>query len=94
MMTEQRGHRQVKALLENRLVKKDPKIVGIFKIVEHDEPDHYEPYRKWLKKNDRADRPLWREKAADLWIHWTLMLIKFPVLYMNIFSRRLKTFPA
>jgi hypothetical protein len=94
MMTEERGLKQVRALLKNRWVKKNPWIVKVFEIVEQDEPSHFEPYRKWLRKNKRADEPGFREKLADLWIHWSLMLVKLPFLYLNIFKKRLTAFPA
>lgn len=94
MMTEERGIREVRSLLNNRWVKKDPWIVKIFKIVEKDEPGHFEPYRKWLQKYNRADKPGIREKLADFWIHWSLMLVKLPLLYLNVFKKRLPAFPA
>ena len=94
MMTEQRGLKQVRALLQNRWVKKDPWIVKVFSIVEKDEPSHFEPYRKWLRKHNSADLPGLREKITDLWIHWSLMLIKLPFLYLNVFKKRLPAFPA
>jgi len=94
MMTEERGLKQVRALLKNRLVQKDPWIVKIFEVVEEDEPSHFEPYRKWLKKNNSAHEPGSREKLADLRTHWSLMLVKLPFLYLNVFSKRLTAFPA
>lgn len=94
MMTEERGIREIRALLKNRWVKKDPWIVKIFGIVEQDEPSHFEPYRKWLKKYNKADEPGLKEKLADLWIHWSLMLFKLPFLYLNVFKKRLLQFPA
>lgn len=94
MMTEERGIREVRSLLKNRWVKKDPWIIKIFGIVEKDEPSHFEPYRKWLKKYNRADRPGFREKLIDFWIHWSLILVKIPFLYLNVFKKRLTAFPA
>ena len=48
-LTEQRGHRQVEILLRHPIVRTDPTLVKIFRIIEQDEPSHWAPYEEWLR---------------------------------------------
>lgn len=82
MMTELRGLKQVKTLLNNNLIKKNELLLKIFKIIEKDEPSHCYPYQYWLKKSN-SHMPRFREKLTDLWIHYSLMIIKVPILLFN-----------
>jgi hypothetical protein len=84
MLTEQRGMRQVGALLSSRLVKSDPVLLRIFKIIEKDEPSHWQPYERWLRAHGKSTSTL-RERNTDYWIHKSLLWIKLPALF---FSRR------
>ncbi|MDB5706496.1 MAG: hypothetical protein JWN66_3612 [Sphingomonas bacterium] len=82
MLTEMRGMKQVDTLLKSRLVRSDPTLMKIFRIVERDEPSHWQPYQDWL---DRTGRPQakWTEKLTDFWIHRELLFIMLPFLFLN-----------
>ena len=92
MLTEQRGMRQVEILLENPHVRSDRGLRRIFEVVEKDEPDHYQPYERWLDRHGRR-KARWRERWADFWIHKTLMLVKLPAVFANPRNPRLETWP-
>ena len=87
MLTEMRGMKQVDALLKSPLVKGDPVMVRIFRIVEKDEPSHWQPYQDWL---DRTGRPQakWHEKLTDFWIHRELLFLKIPAVFLNPWTPR------
>ncbi len=82
MLTEMRGMRQVDLLLRSRLVRSDPVLVRIFKIVERDEPSHWQPYRDWLTRTGRPQAK-WYERLTDCWIHRELLFIKLPLVFLN-----------
>lgn len=82
MLTEMRGMRQVEVLLKSRLVRSDPVLVKIFRIVERDEPSHWQPYREWLVRTGRRQARR-RERLIDFWIHRELLLVKLPLLFFN-----------
>src|SRR5215212_9238397 len=82
MLTEMRGMRQVEILLSSRLMTADKRLVKIFKVIERDEPSHWQPYQMWLEEND-GGKPTRGEKAADVWVHRTLLTVKLPALYLN-----------
>ena len=86
-LTEKRGYRQVEILLNHPIVKTDPGLMKIFRIIEQDEPSHWAPYDGWLRANGKRD-PKWWEKAIDSYIHSELLLLKLPVLFLNPFLRR------
>jgi len=92
MLTEQRGMRQVEILLRNRHVRSDKALLRIFQVVERDEPDHWQPYDRWLTAHGRV-RAQWRERWADFWIHKTLMLVKLPALFLARHTPRLASWP-
>ncbi|NML95194.1 ferritin-like domain-containing protein [Novosphingobium olei] len=92
MLTEQRGVTQVDVLLRNRHVKSDAILSRIFRIVEKDEPDHWQPYARWLLKNGRA-KARWREVWADWCIHKSLMLVKLPSLFLRRSTPRMAAWP-
>jgi hypothetical protein len=92
MLTEQRGLRQVEILLKNRIVRSDPVMARIFRIVHQDEPDHFLPYQRWLERQGRATAK-WNERAADWCIHKVLMLGKLPALFCDAGRARLTTWP-
>lgn len=91
-LTEQRGHRQVQILLRHAVVRSDPQIVKIFRIIEQDEPSHWAPYEQWLGVNGRR-RPSWWERAIDQAIHSELLFIKLPVLFLSGRTKRLARWP-
>ncbi len=93
MITEQRGMEQVEILLKNSHVLSDPGMRNIFKVVERDEPDHWQPYDAWLKANGRRAKPRFREKWTDYWIHKSLMLAKLPTIFLNRKNPRLERWP-
>jgi hypothetical protein len=82
MLTEMRGMRQVDILLNSPLMTADKRLVKIFKVIERDEPSHWQPYQAWLEAND-GGRPTRREKSADFLVHRTLLMVKLPALYLN-----------
>lgn len=82
MLTEQRGMQQVDVLLRSPLVRSDPVMLKIFRIIERDEPSHWQPYENWLVREGRR-RARWRERAIDFWIHRELLLFKIPALLLN-----------
>jgi hypothetical protein len=86
-LTEKRGYRQVEILLNHPVVKTDPGLMKIFRVIERDEPSHWEPYDGWLRANGRRE-PRWWEKAIDSYIHSELLLLKLPILFLNPLLRR------
>jgi|SRR5690349_1039359 hypothetical protein len=93
MMTEFRGMQQVAVLLRSRLVRQNPLLMRIFRVIERDEPSHCFPYQGWLRERG-SHLPGFEEKFTDIWIHYSLMLLKIPILFLNVRMRRLATFPA
>ncbi|TNE30564.1 MAG: ferritin-like domain-containing protein [Alphaproteobacteria bacterium] len=93
MITEQRGMDQVEVLLKNRHVLSDRGLTSIFKVVERDEPSHWQPYDAWLRTNGRRPKPRWRELWTDYWIHKSLMLAKLPAIFVNRGNPRLTSWP-
>ncbi|MEO1514077.1 MAG: ferritin-like domain-containing protein [Bacteroidota bacterium] len=91
MMTEFRGMRQVHTLLKNPLIKRNKALFKIFKVVERDEPSHCYPYQYWLEKYE-SHTPQFQEKITDLWIHYSLMLLKVPFLFFNLRLERMTAF--
>lgn len=81
-LTEQRGHRQVEILLRHPVVRRDPVLMRIFRIIERDEPSHWAPYEGWLRMHGRR-QPRWWEHAIDSFIHSELLLLKLPILFLH-----------
>lgn len=82
MLTEIRGMNQLDVLLENTLVKSDKTLMKIFAVIRRDEPDHWQPYKGWLADHGGGDAK-WSERAADWFVHKSLVLAKVPSLYLN-----------
>jgi len=80
-LTEQRGYRQVDTLLRHPIVRTDPQLVKIFKVIEADEPSHWAPYEGWLERNI-VRKPRWWERQVDRFIHSELLFVKLPVLFL------------
>jgi hypothetical protein len=81
-LTEKRGHKQVEILLKHPLVSKDRTLMKIFRIVEQDEPSHWEPYDAWLRQHSKRE-PRWWERAVDTFIHSELLFLKLPILFVT-----------
>lgn len=81
-LTEQRGYRQVEILLRNGHVRSDRMLTKIFRIIEDDEPSHWEPYDRWLEAHGKR-MPKWWERAIDSYIHSELLILKLPVLFLS-----------
>ena len=81
-LTEQRGHRQVEILLKHPLVRDDHTLMKIFRIIERDEPSHWQPYDAWLRVHGRRE-PRWWERAIDVFIHSELLFVKLPILFVT-----------
>jgi hypothetical protein len=90
MITEIRGMNQLDVLLENRLVTSDDRLRKIFQVIRRDEPSHWLPYRDWLRDHDGGE-PTRAERAADFWVHLSLVLVKTPALFLNPSLRRRTT---
>jgi hypothetical protein len=86
-LTEKRGYRQVETLLNHSIVRQDPGLIKIFNVIKQDEPSHWEPYDGWLQANGKRD-PKWWERAIDGFIHSELLLLKLPILFLNVGMRR------
>ncbi len=86
-LTEQRGYRQVEALLSNRLILSDPVLTKIFQIIKIDEPGHWAPYEDWLHANAKRATSWW-ERAIDSFIHAELLFVKVPFLFLNPWIKR------
>ena len=79
---------RVIALTERRrYVRRDKTLLKIFRIIERDEPSHWEPYEIWLAENGRR-QPRWWERIIDRFIHSELLLIKLPLLFLKPSLRR------
>jgi hypothetical protein len=91
-LTEKRGHRQVEILLRHPLVRSEPTLTRIFRVIEQDEPSHWAPYDEWLKTHG-ARNPRWWERAIDGFIHGELLFIKLPILFLNRGMKRLGAWP-
>ena len=81
-LTEQRGYHILGDLLKNRIVRSDPVLVRIFKIIRQDEPSHWAPYEGWLQKHGKRE-PGWWERTVDRFIHSELIFFKLPILFLN-----------
>jgi hypothetical protein len=86
-LTERRGFQQVDILLKHPIVRRDKRLIKIFRIIEQDEPSHWAPYDDWLKAHGARDDRWW-ERAVDSFIHAELLFIKLPVLFLNPWLRR------
>lgn len=93
MMTERRGMTQVVSLMRNGLIRRHAGLMKIYKVIEEDEPSHFLPYERWLESRG-SEQPGWREKLADLWIHYSLLLLKIPLLFLSVRMQRLGEFPV
>jgi hypothetical protein len=91
-LTEKRGYRQVEVLLKHPIVRQDPGLMKIFRIIKKDEPSHWEPYDNWLRLNGKRD-PKWWERAVDTFIHSELLFLKLPALFLNLSMRRRSDWP-
>jgi hypothetical protein len=91
-LTEKRGYRQVEILLDHPLVRRDPGLMKIFRIIKQDEPSHWEPYDGWLRANGKRE-PKWWERAVDTFIHSELLFLKLPALFLNVGMRRRTMWP-
>ncbi len=81
-MTERRGLKMVHQLLGSPLVQTDQHLVKILKVIERDEPSHWEPYEDWIRLNG-GPRTKLRERFADAYTQWVIILAKFPLLFVN-----------
>lgn len=90
-LTEQRGYKQVEILLKNPQVLSDKTLTKIFRIIEQDEPSHWEPYETWLDAHGvRHDQ--WWERLIDGFIHSELLFLKLPILFLHPSLRRRSRF--
>jgi hypothetical protein len=90
-LTEKRGYKQVEILLQNSHVRSDRMLTKIFRIIEQDEPSHWEPYDGWLDSHgERRDR--WWERMVDGFVHSELLFLKLPVLFVHPSLKRRAVF--
>lgn len=88
-LTERRGCKQVEVLLNHSLVKSDPVLMRIFRVIKKDEPSHWAPYEGWLCDHGKRE-PKWWERRIDTFIHSELLFFKLPFLFLNPFIARRK----
>jgi hypothetical protein len=81
-LTEKRGYKQVEILLRNAHVLSDATLTKIFRIIEQDEPSHWEPYESWLDAHG-GRRERWWERMVDGFIHSELLFLKLPMLLLH-----------
>jgi len=81
-LTERRGMKMVQQLLGSALVQRDDHLVKILKVIERDEPSHWEPYEDWIAAHGGPPTGL-REHFADFFTHWVLVLAKFPLMLLD-----------
>jgi hypothetical protein len=81
-LTERRGYRQVEILLRHPIVLTDRSLTKMFKIIEQDEPSHWEPYDDWLAEHGVRNAKWW-ERAVDSFIHSELLFLKLPFLFVH-----------
>ena len=91
-LTERRGHRQVEILLRHPIVRSDPMLMKMFRIIEQDEPSHWAPYDEWLRIHGRRE-PSWWERAIDRFIHGELLFLKLPLLFATPRLKRRRSWP-
>ena len=91
-LTEKRGHRQVQILLRHPLVRSDPTLMKIFRIIEQDEPSHWAPYDGWLEAHGGRE-PNRFERLIDQFIHGELLFIKLPLLFLTPRLKRRSLWP-
>jgi hypothetical protein len=91
-LTEQRGYRQVEALLRHPVIRNDRMLTKIYQIIKHDEPRHWAPYDRWIRAHGGRD-PVWWERAIDSFIHSELLLLKLPVLFLTPGLKRRTRWP-
>lgn len=92
VLTERRGMEQVKQFLASPAVNTDPHLVKIFKVVERDEPSHWEPYEEWLRSHGYPISRL-RERAVDSVAYATTVFAKFPFMLVNPLLPRRTSWP-
>ena len=81
-LTERRGYKQVEILLRNPHVLSDHMLTKMFRIIEQDEPSHWEPYESWLDAHAiRHDK--WWERMIDAFVHSELLFLKLPILFLH-----------
>lgn len=90
-LTEKRGYRQVEILLNHRIVRTDPGLMKIFRIIEQDEPSHWAPYDGWLEAHHQRNDKWW-ERLVDSFIHSELLFLKLPVLFLHPSLKRRSRF--
>ena len=91
-LTERRGYRQVEILLRHPVILNDRALVKMFNIIQEDEPGHWAPYEKWLRRREARD-PRWWERMIDQFIHSELLVLKLPVLFLTPKLRRRDDWP-
>jgi hypothetical protein len=82
VLTERRGMRQVEEFLSSPAVKTDAHLVKILKVVERDEPSHWEPYEEWLRDHGYPQSRL-RERIVDSAAYGVTVFAKFPFMLAN-----------
>jgi hypothetical protein len=92
MITEMRGMSQVELLLQSWLIRGDDHLLKTFARIKRDEPSHCFPYQGWLRRHGKAEIT-YREYFSDIYVNYSLMLWKIPLLVLNPFLQRRSEFP-
>jgi hypothetical protein len=82
VLTERRGMQQVEEFLSSPAVNTDPHLIKILKVVERDEPSHWEPYEHWLRAHGYPQSRL-RERLTDSFAYGVTVFAKFPFMLAN-----------
>lgn len=82
ILTERRGMEQVREFMASPAVQADAHLVKIFKVVERDEPSHWEPYEDWLRAHGQPVSRR-RERIADSAAYAATVFAKFPFMLAN-----------
>lgn len=90
MLTEIRGMNQLEAYFFKQLIAKDPPLEKIFEVIRRDEPSHWQPYKRWLEEHGGA-APTLAERAADAFVHESLVFWRVPTLLVDGNLRRRTT---
>ncbi len=91
-LTERRGLRQVEEFLSSAIVQTDEHLVKILKVIERDEPSHWEPYEEWLAQHNFPQARL-RDRLVDSFWHGVVVLGQFPQAFLNPHLPRLTKWP-
>lgn len=81
ILTESRGLAQVRSLLRLPDPLMDRELRAMFRVVERDEPSHFEPYAACSRRARPTSKAL--EVVADMLTHAAIVSLKLPLLMLH-----------